>query len=250
MTLRCKKINKWTCVGLTPAAHWRLPFFLMVVALTAQAWAGPDMQSHKEIASAASAFIASELGANYPQHRITIGSIDPRLRLPSCARQLRAFLPPGGRLPGNTTIGVTCESDSPWTLYVSATVKVQTEIAVLKNPLARGAIITAQDVGLEPRELNGNETYMRNPAQVIGKVAKRTLAPGAALTPSMLAAPLLIRRGQEVVIVANTPGIDVRSQGIALSDGGAGDRIQVRNSLSKRVVEGTVLEVGIVQVTM
>lgn len=226
-----------------------LSLFLAAV-LAAPAGADQKMQSHSEIESVVRGFIVDKIGEEYPSHQINIGTLDPRLRLPVCEGPLHVFLPPGGRLPGNSTIGVSCQSQAPWTVYVSAAVKVKSDVVVIKHSIARNATITAQDVMLETRDLSGSEAFIRDPAQAIGKVAKRDLAFSTAITPSMLAAPLLIRRGQQVVIIATAPGMDVRMQGVALNDGAAGERVQVRNQLSKRIVEATVIEAGVAQVTM
>lgn len=223
---------------------------LLAAVLVAPAGASQKMQSHSEIESVVRGFIVDKIGEEYLLHQIDIGTLDPRLRLPGCEGPLHAFLPPGGRLPGNSTIGVSCQSQAPWTVYVSAAVKVKSDVVVVKHSIARNATITAQDVMLETRDLSGSEAFIRDTAQAVGKVAKRDLAFSTAITPSMLATPLLIRRGQQVIIIATVPGIDVRMQGVALNDGGAGERVQVRNQLSKRVVEATVIEAGVAQVTM
>src|SRR3569623_665899 len=117
-----------------------------------------------------------------------------------------------------------------------AAVKVTSKVAVMQRLVTRGSAIGAGDIGLELRELGTAQTYLRDPAQLIGKMAKRSLAAGVAVTPEMVAAPLLVRRVQQVVIVANIPGVEVRMQG--------------RKQLSKRIVEATGVDVGVAQVAM
>ena len=231
------------------AALVLLCIFAGGMAPTARA-APAAAQSHDAIEAAIQSFVAGSLRGDYVSFRAEIGTLDPRLRLTPCGTALRSFLPPGSRLPGNATIGVTCDDQRPWTIYVPVAVKVTSKVAVMQRLVTRGGAFTAGDIGLELRELDTAQTYLRDPAQLIGKVAKRSLAAGVAVTPEMVAAPLLVRRGQQVVIVANIPGVDVRMQGVAMNEGGAGDRIQVRNQLSKRIVEATVVDVGVAQVTM
>src|SRR3569832_511411 len=103
------------------------------------------------------------------------------------------------------------------------------EVVMLKRLVTRGKLINTEDDGLKIREIRKADEYIREPAQEVGKLARRPLAASISLTPAMLSAPLLVRRGQQVVIVAITPGIDVRMQGTALIEGGAGDRLHVRN---------------------
>jgi len=66
----------------------------------------------------------------------------------------------------------------------------------------------------------------------------------------MVQAPRLIKAGQEVILLATTPQLEVRMKGKALSDGSRGDIIQVRNVRSKRVIEGVVTDIGTVRVNM
>lgn len=223
---------------------------LCAATLAMQAGAEQAVQPHEEFKTVIHLFIVAKIGNDYPSHQIEIGSLDPRLRLAACGKPLRVFLPGGDRVIGHITLGVSCPGQAAWTVYIPATVKVKGEVVVVINPVKRGDIITAQDVRLEVRELNANDLYIRDPSHAIGKAAKRGLTLNSAVTAAMLSPPLLIRRGQEVVLIANVPGIDVRMQGIALSDGSARERIQVRNNSSRRTVEATVIEAGVAQVTM
>ena len=70
------------------------------------------------------------------------------------------------------------------------------------------------------------------------------------MTPRVLEAPRLVRRGERVTITARADGIDVRMAGKALMDGTAGERIRVRNINSDRVIEATVASPGMVEVQM
>lgn len=221
---------------------------LATSAVTSHAAQGP--QSHADITAAAREFLGAKLRGVYTSYQIEIGALDPRLRLVPCPEPLHAFLPPGSRLPGNTTVGVSCSGTSPWTIYIPAKAKAMNDVVVLRRLVTRDTPISGDDIGLESREIEATGEYIQDPTQVVGKLAKRPLAANTVLTPSMLSAPRLVRRGQEVVLVATMPGMDVRVQGIALDEGGAGDRIKVRNVSSNRVVEATVIQAGIAQVAM
>ncbi len=234
-----------------PSCRAWLTIALIVPTLFAGTWAGTEhTQSHGSIEAAVEQLINNSIGRDFPSHEITIGKLDPRLQLAACEHPLRAFFPPGSRLPGNTTVGVICEGQKPWTLYLSAEVKARREVVVTQRPLLRGALISAEDLRLELRQVGSSQDYFTEISDVIGKLAKRPLASRIVLSPQALSTPPLVRRGQQIVIVAAVPGIDVRMQGTALSDGAKGDHITVRNGLSKRTVEATVIEAGIVEVTL
>ena len=61
---------------------------------------------------------------------------------------------------------------------------------------------------------------------------------------------MLVHRGDEVVILASIGGLQVRVKGKALKDAALGERLPVRNTNSKRIVEGTAIEAGVVSVQM
>jgi flagella basal body P-ring formation protein FlgA len=76
------------------------------------------------------------------------------------------------------------------------------------------------------------------------------LAAGAAFTPRSLKLQKVVRRGEQILLVAATSAMEVRMNGTALEDASVGETIKVKNSSSQRVVEGVVEAPGIVKVTM
>ena len=180
-----------------------------------------------------------------------MGRIDPRLRLAPCDRQLEGFTRPGARDVGNVTVGIRCDGTSPWTIYIAATVKVLDMVLVLNHPVSRNQQLTEQDVRLEEHDIGRlRQGFMTDPRDVIGMLARVSLQADRVLVPSVLTLPKLVQRGQMVTLLAGTPGFEVRSSGKALEDGARGDLISVKNLSSNRTVEGMVVTVGVVQVSM
>jgi flagella basal body P-ring formation protein FlgA len=60
----------------------------------------------------------------------------------------------------------------------------------------------------------------------------------------------VVRRGEQIILVATAGTMEVRMNGTALDDAGVGEKVKVKNSSSQRVVEGIVHAPGIVKVTM
>jgi flagella basal body P-ring formation protein FlgA len=56
----------------------------------------------------------------------------------------------------------------------------------------------------------------------------------------LLAADILVRRGQRVTLIATIGGLEVRAQGEAIADAGPTGRVRVLNLASRRIVEGQV----------
>jgi flagella basal body P-ring formation protein FlgA len=183
--------------------------------------------------------------------KIHVSTLDPRLKLNPCKTPLHASLAPGAKLFGKTTVAVQCDSPKPWKVFVPASlVLYQTVIAVART-IVRGEALGKDDIKMTTQQVNSSTNgYFHNTKQAIGFVAKRTIPAGKVLTAYMLQAPHLVRRGQEVILLATTPQLEVRMKGKALSDGAKGDVIKVRNVRSKRVVEGVVSDIGVVRVNM
>lgn len=178
-------------------------------------------------------------------------SLDTRLHLSACAMPLQAFLPSGANLGSRATVGVRCTSGNSWTVYVPVNIESEVKVLRVKRALARDSAISALDVEIRSERVPGTGTvYLSDVTEVQDKRAKRDLAAGTILTPGMLQARLLIQRGQQVTILATVSGIEVRNQGVALTDGSANTRIQIRNLNSAKVIEGVVDQNGVVRVVL
>lgn len=82
--------------------------------------------------------------------------------------------------------------------------------------------------------------YLLKKDSAIGQVTRRPVQLGQALLSNYLKPPTIIRRGQNITLLARLNSFEVRSSGEALMDGAVGQRIKVLNRRSKRVVEGVV----------
>lgn len=223
----------------------------VVLFLSATICKAEDFHPQDEIIASARAFLeAEQLVALDRAGEVRMGRLDPRLRLAACDGKLEAFLPPGAQGMGNTTVGVRCPAPS-WTLYISAQVIVQGQVLVTTRPLARGERLTEEHVQLVERDLASlPRGYFDDPQPVIGQQARRHLAADTVLNPQLIEAPRLVRRGEEVTLVAGSNGFAIRSRGQAMADGSSGEVIRVRSRDSKRIIEGRVLSAGVVKVTL
>lgn len=187
----------------------------------------------------------------HTRYEIEMQALDPRLRLPACERPVEIFAPPGYRPMGTTTLGVRCNQNRSWMIYVSAHIKAYRRIAVLANTVMRGAVIKPADIVLREQDVGSlNGGYFFDAQDIVGKLAKRSLSAGMALSPRELTAPRWVARGQTVTLYVDSGGLQVRAQGEALIDGAENDLVKVRNILSGKVVDGFVTAPGTVRVKM
>lgn len=220
--------------------------------LAAQTTMAEPMESHQSIRAAAESFIAAEVLASYDvMPTVEAGRLDSRLKLAPCDQPLETNLPPGGRMLGNAIVGVRCSGTKPWNIYVPVKVSLYESVVVTANPMSSGQVISAGDVKLIERDVTRlHSGYFSGTTDVVGKKVKRSLPLGAVITGTMLREAIAIKRGQRISLVSGSGGLQVRMTGVAMADGAAGDRIEVRNLSSKRVIEGVVLSSADVQVGM
>lgn len=182
---------------------------------------------------------------------VVMGRLDPRLRLTKCAQDLEAFQPSGARHTGRTSVGVRCTDATGWTIYVPAEIHIFGKALVATRTLARSAGLTPEDVKLVETDLSGlGHGYLQDPLDIEGMVTRRPLAAGTVLTPAMVKAPLLVKRGDRVRLVSGEGPIQVEMLGEAVEAAARGERVRVRALDSKRIVEGWVVSASVVKMTL
>lgn len=197
----------------------------LIGGLTACAVMAADFQPVDTIKAAA-------LGA-LPVGADADATLDPALRLPRCSAALVA------RVQGSNSVEVACPDG--WRLFVPVRVRRSQTVLVLSRGIAPGETITADAFVPETRDASRIVgAAVADPAQAVGRVARRMLSAGAVLSATDLVAQRLIRRGDNVALVSRRGGVEVRVVGKALGDAGESERVTVENLSSRRVVQGVV----------
>ncbi len=229
----------------------RFAVFLVFVLFSVNSLA-EQFHAHEDIENTAEKFVNEHLERTHAdKFNVRINALDQRLRLSQCDTPLEAFLPPGARLYGKTTVGVRCTDAKPWKIFVPATVALYEKVLATSRTIVKGEVLRPDDLTLVSKQVGpASQSHFRSVEQAIGFIAKRSIPTGKILTAHMVQAPRLVQAGQEVILLATTPQLEVRMKGKALSDGSRGDVIRVRNVRSKRVVEGVVTHTGVVRVNM
>jgi flagella basal body P-ring formation protein FlgA len=183
--------------------------------------------------------------------KIDVDTIDPRLRLAHCGTALRAFVAGDGQLRDRTTVGVRCETDNRWSIYLGVALSSEMPVLVARHAMAAGSQPAAADFSVVTRRLPGlSSHYLSDPAQLAGQRLRRPVAMDEALNADAVATAPVVRRGQEITLLAHAAGMDVRVTVIALADGRPEERIRVQNPGSQRIVEATVRSSQLVEVSL
>jgi flagella basal body P-ring formation protein FlgA len=140
-----------------------------------------------------------------------------------------------------------CPGAAGWKYEYLVRARVSALVAVAAGPEAPNEPLTPEQVTLERRDVSALADPVSLPGDAVGQSSRRTLRAGDILRASQLAAPLLVRRGDQVVMLARRDGIEVSTSGEALDAGGRGALVRVRNSGSGQVVRMRVTGAGTVE---
>jgi flagella basal body P-ring formation protein FlgA len=169
--------------------------------------------------------------------------IDPALRLARCNQPLQAIA------SGPRTAQVRCDDTPGWRLYVPVRVRREADVVVLTSPAQAGVAIAANQLSLQRRDISrASGATFTDPAALVGRIPSRALATGRVPTEADLSSGTQLRRGDPVVLVSRTGGVEVRMQGRALGPDRAGGLVSVENLSSHRVLRGRVTAPGVVEV--
>lgn len=174
--------------------------------------------------------------------------LDPRLRLPACRQTVTVALPPGQTFGSRTTLSLHCPDQPGWKLLLPVTSEVRAEVMVARQALAPGTVLSETVMNRQWRDISGLPQGYLAPEAMIGLQTRMTVAAGAILSSALVKPVPLVRKGQIVMLQAGLGSIAISMAGEALSDGGRGERVRVRNRQSGRVLEGDVTGDGQVRV--
>ena len=178
-------------------------------------------------------------------------SLDARLRLQDCEHPLEAFATSQTRNMTRTTVGIRCNGEKPWTLYVPVSINAMVEALYTARPLLRGEVLTPSAVEVRELPLNQLPANALSDIDVLKDLETiRPLRAGMPLTLNSLRTRQMIEQGQQVVILGNGKGIQVKMEGTAMKSGSYGDLIPVKNTRSGRVVEASIKDEGTVIVSL
>lgn len=251
MEIAYSSINDFQTLKEDAQEMIRVFITLLALQFSAAAYAS-DEQPLFEIRQAVEAFLMDEtLTLPQGERQVVVGKLDSRLRLARCPTPLDIFLPSAQRLQSRVTVGVRCHIEKPWVIYVPARIQVLKSILVANRTLNKGDFISSSDLVFQQADvMRYKQGYFESLDDVTNKVAKRTISVGKPITANAVEEPKLVKRGQRVRILAKRGSLQVQIPGTALSDGKKHEVIRVRNDDSKRTVNATVMDEGIVEVPM
>ena len=225
--------------------------FIGLLALMSTQAMAIEVQPLESIRDAVQLFVEANLDNSLGETVVTVGQLDRRLSLAKCEEPLEAYFPNSVKPMGNITVGIRCEGVKPWSLMVQTRIEQFIDVVVAARPLGRNRTLNIDDIKLsrtDTSRLRGG--YYAHLEEASGMVLSRAVKAGTVLTTVMLKPAILIKRGEKVMIRAETGSIQVRMEGQALQAGAKGEMIEVKNLSSKQVIEAEVVSPGVVRVRM
>lgn len=208
-------------------------------------------ESHQDIKNQAHSYLASKLDAKNIEYTIEIQNIDPRLKLKKCPLVVEIKSTQLHVKPGKNTLNIQCKSPTPWRIFMTAQVKIFSYALVAKYPLNKGHLINENDLKLEKIILTGlRSAYLSDSNKAVNHVLKRRVNRGSIISVNNLSKPTLIKKGDNITIIAKNNGFEISMKGIALMAGGKGDKIKVRNSKTKKIIQGIISDTQTVKVNI
>jgi flagella basal body P-ring formation protein FlgA len=245
-------MNKYLALLRNRYVTWTRQTVAAVLLFIADTGMAAESQTLASIRSQAEEFVIARLDLDPDELEVRADQLDVRLRLANCDGKTEAYLQDGQRMGNRVAVGIRCLDEAHrWSIFVPVNITRYAEVVVSTRNLPRGQAISKSDIKIERRAISRlHGQYLTQASQVIGQLPKRGLEKGKIVPPRLLKRQHLVKRGQNVIILAENPLIQVRSKGVALTNGSKGERIRVRNSATKKIVEGTVSSEGYVKILL
>jgi len=239
---------------IKPIANKNFLSCLAVVffAYNSFAIASQPYHPHDDIQATVQSFLDTQLNT-LPDVKIKtqINSLDTRLKLSFCHQPLKAFVNNNRQFQSRLSVGIKCEGKKPWSLYVPVKIQRFANVFISAHSIAKGDRIGDTDIQAVSRDITRlRGQYLKTRQNIVGKIAKRSIRLGSTFKPNALALPIVVKKGDLVNILAETPGLSIRMTGKAINAGAKGQQIRVKNLSSNRIIQAIVQKAGLVKIRL
>ncbi len=191
-----------------------------------------DLQMKRsDIRGAVTARLVEAMGVNPADVRLLFDHRDA-LFLDTASQGLQFEIRPLSNLTGDKihlSVRIWKEGRVQETRFVSVRPMIRTDVAVLGADIPRGGEIKGQDLVSEQRwlSLSLSESMIAIP-QATGREAARKLRAGQVLSSRDLKHPMLIKRGDRVMVQCLVGGLVIRVEAEARSNAAEGEPVELR----------------------
>ena len=170
----------------------------------------------------------------------------PEKQWPTCSAP-QLSLPGNSRLWGNMSVAATCDRERR---FLQVEVQVTGDYVVANRQIPRGSALTADDIQIKQGRLDTLPARtVLDPQQITEAVSVRDILPDQPVTLSMVRQAWRVKAGQPVLVIAQGDGFNVSSEGRALNNATAMQRVRVRME-NGQIVSGSVNADGNILITL
>lgn len=190
-------------------------------------------------------------GVNYDDLNINFAGRMQDVTAPVGDVALSASLPYGIRYntPVTVSIAVSVNGQSVAKVGLKFNVKLYRQVAVAAAGINARDVFTQESLRYERMDMGQIPPgFFTDKNKIIGLMARRTITPGMVITDSMVNKPVLVKRGDAVILVALLGNMEVTAAGQSMQDGYEGQLIRIKNVSSNKIILGKVIAANKVQV--
>lgn len=237
--------GRWAAA--TPLATLLLTAAMLMISLLSAYASGPEARGDAarkiDGSMLADRFVEFlEKKAPWPQEAMEISSVriyPSRLWVPEGELFIEILPPRTDTFLGRVTSMISIKVDGVEVrrARASAHIEVFMPVVAATRYIRKGEVIAEEDLVqrvMPISRLKGR--YLDDPGKAAGKAARRTIRAGQVVSADLLREPVVMKRGQKVMILAASDCLVVKVPGEALENGGLGDAVRVRNIMSRRTV--------------
>lgn len=196
-------------------------------------------------------YLEKEWGYRVKAVQVTVLAPSDPIRIPPGVVELRVFPSPSEEGLGRRVFRVAVTTNGkPWkTIEAFTDVAAMIDVVVPNRYLKSEELVDAEDLAVARiRIYDLKHPFVTDQEEVIGKSTARPLQADTPLRPAFLKKPLMIKKGDRVMIEARKGGLSIQTSGVTKSSGQVGQTIMVANLDSGRELRAKIVAPGLVQV--
>ncbi len=205
----------------------------------------------EKIKKAVLAFVYENIPWDRSRVRIKDIRINQHVILPKGRITYRIVPPKRRDILGVVPLSVLFEVNGHFKKRIWATVNIEvtTGVVVTRRPLRRHQLITEGDIRIEERNLAGLPSHIiTDYKEVLGRRTRRTINSNEVLRSDLIEFPPLVKRGDVVLIIAESDELRITALGKVKGKGHRGEMIEVINLDSNKLIYARVLDSNTVRV--
>ena len=207
--------------------------------------------SREEIQELVSNYILENIPAVSGDVRIKGVQVAEAVQLPTGRVTYKITPPRNLTMIGKIPISIDFDVNGNYQkrVWATATVEVLAEVVITKRPLGRHKPLNEDDIELQRVDLsNVPANVITDPETILGKRTRRAIGAKTILRADLIELPPLVKRGDLVMIIAESDGFKITALGQVKKRGRLGERIPVINFDSKKILYARVVDANTVKV--